>query len=587
MLPDQSAGVDWRRAVTARARTFGSMLPVLAVAVVLLAAATSFFPNTATFPDVPVLNTVTPLRLAILAGLIALVVSGARLAAFRTRIDIAVGVLLLVSLAETVLNRRSGAPLRQLLVEIAVFYLVVAVRRTYSRSWAPVAMLALISVATAGLVALGQVANQTFTGFCGGGFFGDVQCGHGALIRADGTFANPNELAAFLLLLVPVATCAVSLVRERLTRAMLTGLAVVGWLGVLATYSRAAFVGVLVSLALVFGARRLFPRLSPRRLTLAIAGVTVVLSTSAGVLAILLQTRLSAGGRGVAWVAAVRSALSHPLLGVGLGRGGSVITVTTGQQFAHAHNLWLNWLLETGFPGFLAIIAVTVVAMVSAAHRAARGSIIGTAELAGFTGFLLMSLFDDPANLSRIAMAMWLALGLIMAETPARWREPEAEDEAADVEDEIPDPEPEDHGPPDDDLTQPLPKIPEPVRKPPPTGRPPAPVPTATGGRHRALATRPAVRPDPLGDTQPVPPAKATPKPEKPAGPPRWTPPPPRSQPRPARDEPPPPAPRAQPQRPARQSPPQRSQPLPQPPAEPRATPPGQPHRPDRPIRRR
>lgn len=490
-MPDKSAGVDWRRATVARARAFGSMLPILAVAVVVLTAATDFFPDTSLFPRVAVIRVFTPLRLVIIAGVIGLVSSGARLAAFRTRIDLPVAALVLVAAAGIVPRHWPAAPLRELFVEVTVFYLAVGVRRRYSASWAPVSMLALVGVATAGLVAFAQMANQTPTGFCGGGFLGNVACGHGAIIRAEGTFANPNALAAFLLLLAPVATCAVSLVAERLTRAMLIGLAVVGWAAVLTTFSRSAYVAMLVSLALVVGARRLLSQLTRLQLTLLISGGALVLAASGGVVAVLWRHDASLSAHGQAWVAAVHLAVAHPVLGVGLGRAGAVVSASTGEQFAHVHNLWLNWLVETGVPGLLAITAITVIGIVSAARRASQGSVISTAELAGLTGFLLMNLLDDPANLSRIAMAMWLTLGSIMAKTPARWRDagtPAPRDEEDSLDSDLP----EDAA----ESTHPLPAVP-----------------AASGGRNGVRATRKSPQLDPLGETQPIPPYPPRPAP--------------------------------------------------------------------------
>jgi O-antigen ligase len=413
-------------ALPARAwlRALGSALPALAVAVVVLASATDFFPDTALVPGVPLISMITPLRLVICGGLIALLCTGARLSTLRTRIDIPIGVLLLVSTVGTVAGRWPGAPLRELFVEVAVFYLAVGLRRTRPESWAAVSMLALVSVSIAGSVAFAQVTNQTFTGFCGGGFFGDeVTCAHGAMIRAEGTFSNPNELAAFLLLLAPLAALAVTLVTEKLTRVVLIGLTVVGSAAVLTTFSRGAYGAIVVSL-LVAAARRPLSRLSRYQVTLIPTAGTLVLAGSGMVIAVLAQHNASLGLREKAWTAALREALAHPVLGVGLGRAGSVITAETGTQFAHVHNLWLNWLVETGVPGLLAITTITVVGVVSAARLASQGSATGTAELAGLSGFLVTSLLDDPANLSRIALAMWLMIGLIMAETPARWRDP-------------------------------------------------------------------------------------------------------------------------------------------------------------------
>lgn len=399
-----------------RVASVARLVAMLAVAVVMLTAATDFF------PDSTLVGVVTPLRLVIACGLIALPFTGARWTTLRTRIDIPIGILVVVAAAGTLLGGRPGAPLRELLVEVAVFYLVVGLRRTRPESRAAVSILALVSVAIAATVAFSQVNNQTPTGFCGGGFLGDVTCGNGAMIRAEGTFSNPNELAAFLLLLAPTAILARNMVRDRLAQTVLVGLAICGGAAVLVTFSRGAYAGIVAGVAAAMAARTLFRKLGRVQLTLIVTAATLATAGSAMVVAVLSRHDQSLGLRGTAWTAALRIAAAHPLLGVGLGRAGSVITALTGVDFAHAHNMWLNWLVETGVPGLVAITAITVIAVVSAARLASQGSAAGACELAGLTGFLLMSLLDDPANSSRIAVAMWLLIGLVMAETPARWR---------------------------------------------------------------------------------------------------------------------------------------------------------------------
>jgi O-antigen ligase len=477
-----------REALPAQSRAghLAALLPMLAVAVVLLTAATDFF------PDTTLIGVITPLRLVTAGGVVALVCTGARLSTLRTRIDIPIGVLVLVSAAGTILHGWPGAPLRQLLVDVAVFYLVVGLRRTRPESRTTLSMLALVSVSIAGTVAFAQISDQTPTGFCGGGFLGDVTCSQGAMIRAEGTFSNPNELAAFLLLLAPTAVLARTVVTDRLTQIVLVGLAVIGAGAVLTTFSRGAYAGMVVGLGAAVAARTLLRRLSRLQLTLLVTAGTLALAGSAMLIAILSRHDESLGLRGRAWTAAMRAALKHPLLGVGLGRAGSVISSSTGAQFAHAHNMWLNWLVETGVLGLLAITAITVIAVVSAARLASQGSATGAAELAGLTGFLLMSLLDDPANSSRIAVAMWLMTGLVMAEMPAGWRHaaapvsaesladaPAAAEKVSEKVSAVREPEPEAAV-----VTQPMPAV---------AGPP------TTSGKHR----RPP--PDSLGETLPTP----------------------------------------------------------------------------------
>ncbi|MFF0735634.1 O-antigen ligase family protein [Streptomyces chartreusis] len=405
---------------------FVQFVPLGAVAVVLLDSATDFF------PDDPLAGILTPTRLALLLGFIALVVPvrgrpRARLRDFRTRLDLPIGLLVAVSAATTYRGGHPTAPLRALLTVIACHYLVVAVRRTRPESWGAIGLLALTGVAAAATTAFSQVTNETPTGFCRTGLLTDVACdaaGDGALIRATGTFSNPNLLAAFLVLLLPFALLATVCVDERTARTAVVVLVVIGYGAVLTTFSRAGYVAGAAGLLVLGGAYWPAPRIADRarRRLFAVLG-TLALLGAAGAIWAVSRAGNSLGVRGQAWEAALRLASDNPL-GVGLGRSGAAISAAApgGRTFVHAHNLWLNWLVEAGPLGLLAITGVAVIAVSCAARAAGAKSVIGTVGLAALTGFFLMSMMDHPANLDRIDALLWCALAVVMAETPATWR---------------------------------------------------------------------------------------------------------------------------------------------------------------------
>ena len=408
---------------------FVQFVPLGAVAVVLLDSGTDFFPDD---PVESVVGIVTPTRLALLAGLIALVVpvrgrARARLRDFRTRLDVPIGLLVVAAGAATYHGGHATAPLRGLLTVVCCYYLVVAVRRTQTESWRAIGILALAGVTAASTTAFSQVTNETPTGFCRTGLLTDVACdagGDGILIRATGTFSNPNLLAAFLVLLLPFALLAAVCVDERTARTAIVVLVVTGYGALLTTFSRAGYVAAAAGLLVLGGAYWLAPRLADRaqrRLFAALGAVALL--AAAGVIWAVSRAGNSLGVRGQAWEAALQLAADNPL-GVGLGRSGAVISATApGERvFVHAHNLWLNWLVETGPLGLLAMTAVAVVALSCAARAARAKSVIGTVGLASLTGFFLASMMDHPANLDRIDVLFWCVLAVVMAEAPAGWR---------------------------------------------------------------------------------------------------------------------------------------------------------------------
>jgi hypothetical protein len=76
--------------------------------------------------------------------------------------------------------------------------------------------------------------------------------------------------------------------------------------------------------------------------------------------------------------------------------------------------------------GLLAITAITVAALITAAGLARQDVAIGFAGLAALIGFLTMTLTDHPSNLTRISVAFWMILGVVMGSAPARWRSTKA-----------------------------------------------------------------------------------------------------------------------------------------------------------------
>ncbi|MFJ4845062.1 MULTISPECIES: O-antigen ligase family protein [unclassified Streptomyces] len=398
------------------------VVPLMVLAVVLLDSATDFF------PDDPLTGVVTPARLALGLGLVALVAGGARLSSFRTRLDLPVVVLLGAATATTFLGGHPTAPLRGLLTVVAGFYFVVGLRRTQPESWRAFGLLATVCVAAAGTAAFTQVTNDVPTGFCRTGLLTDVGCGAGgdaALTRAVGTFSNPNLLSAFLVLLTPFLLLAFVAVGERTAATAVTLVAVVAYGAVLTTYSRAGYVAAVAGLLVLGGAYWVAPRLDRRQRRIATAGGLLLLLGGGAAIWQTSRAGDSLGVRGGVWEAALRIAAHNPM-GVGLDRAGAVVSaaVPGDQVFVHTHNMWLNWLVETGPVGLLGMLGITVVALLSAARAAREKSVIGTAGLAALTGFFLSAMVDHPANQDRIAALLWLVLGVVMAEVPARWRRP-------------------------------------------------------------------------------------------------------------------------------------------------------------------
>lgn len=352
---------------------------------------------------------ITPSRAVLILGLVAMALVAPRPGAWRTWLDVPLAVLVVVSLLASFGRPDSMALWRWLLTEVGFFYLVVMVRRLHHDTHRAALVLGLTGVSTASLVALQQAAAQTPTGFCRAPAAGMADgCEQpGALVRVIGTFGNPNLLAAFLLVLLPLAWLAVD---EWLNRSMrLAGWAVVALasLALLHTWSRAGIAaGLLGALALVILLRPYGRRL--RR-----GGLVLVTGTAGAILVVAVS---GAGVRTSVWAESLRIATTNPL-GVGLGRAGALLdeAIPGDLQFQHAHNTWLNWLIEAGWLGFLSVVTISVLVCWRTWRSAREGSRIAAACGAGLLGVGVMSLADHPANSLRVAMVMALVIGLLMS----------------------------------------------------------------------------------------------------------------------------------------------------------------------------
>jgi O-antigen ligase len=93
---------------------------------------------------------------------------------------------------------------------------------------------------------------QSGFGLLGGGYF----AGANGVIRADATLANPDFTGIFLAMLLPVAFAKLVSRRPAVTRVLAANLVVVLLLGLVATYTRAAWIGAVVGVSIVLVLRR-------------------------------------------------------------------------------------------------------------------------------------------------------------------------------------------------------------------------------------------------------------------------------------------------------------------------------------------
>jgi hypothetical protein len=383
---------------------------VVAVGAVLVSTGVEILPTEG------LVSILTPARLLILAGLAALVAAGARLPDFRTGLDPAIGVLLLAALATTYLGSHPSAPLRFLLTALALFYLTVGLCRRLPEQRGSLILLALVAVVPGALLAVAQVAQDEPTTFYRDGFTPvlSLRPRDDLLVRAVGSFANPNLLAAHVLLLAPVAVLVALRAPWREARAVATGVLALTYLGLVLTFSRAGIGAAVVAAGVVGFALR--PAWRARLRGAALAGGMIL----------LLGALVTGGGfvggfgRPEAMSLGLQVWSANPLLGVGLSRAGEVMEATGAADtpYSHAHNLWLTWLVDAGPLAFLAMVWIAGW-LLSRGYRAAEsGGGLTAAALAGLVGLFALSVVDHPANSERIAIAFWFVAALVASAAP-------------------------------------------------------------------------------------------------------------------------------------------------------------------------
>lgn len=241
--------------------------------------------------------------------------------------------------------------------------------------------------------------------------------------RVTGGFGHPNQLAGFLLLLVPIVIMTAALSRQgRALAVVAAGLAVVG---VYASFSRAALMGLLaVPLILLRGRRLLL--LTP---VLALALVLAMPDLLKERFATVTTRGTEAATRLDFWHTATALFADNPVNGVGVGQfprayaearvpGKRFLPTTIFEPPPHAHNLAFHLLAEQGLVGLTAFAGAVVIA-VRHAVRLRRSSArhlswVGSAVLTAIVAFLIHNVFDVTL-FEATAIHFWAILGILSA----------------------------------------------------------------------------------------------------------------------------------------------------------------------------
>lgn len=371
-------------------------------------------------PWVPAL--VTPLSLLV-ATLVALV------AIDRRRVEL-----------PAVLLVAGGIPLSQLISLGGAVDLPHAATLTLvsALGWACAAAMVQIGARSVRIVL--SAATASFVLACGYALtgLGDLSSHSGGSVvsgRLQGPFAQPNELGAYVVLLLPVLLAAAVKVRSRQLQAVLWVACLPALAALALSLSRGAWVGTVAAIAAL---AVLVPRV---RAPLAMAGATglagLILAAvvqPAGPAGILVErvgslsdpSRSPDDHRPVIWDLALDLAQAHPLVGIGAGGMETAATDSSSAMSVepplHAHDLPLTVLAEGGALGFGVLVALAIAVGVVLLRGVRTPSldwwVAGPA--AAVAGAAIHGIIDVPWRNPILNMTVWVVFGALAASSLAR-----------------------------------------------------------------------------------------------------------------------------------------------------------------------
>ena len=239
-------------------------------------------------------------------------------------------------------------------------------------------------------------------------------------LRVYSTFGNPNVLAEYLLLIIPLGAATVFTAKTSAGKASAVIATVVMLVCMLLTYSRGAYLGLILSAAVFF------VLVDRRFIVLGVIGIIALFfvmpdSIISRFTSILDMTDSSTSYRISIWMGTLAMLADYWFCGVGTGLSAfSMVYPLYSYNAAssqHAHNLYLQIMCETGIAGiavFLMILGSSLRNTASALRRAEdrRTKIQLIAVISGVSGFLLQGMTDHSLYNNRVALTFWVVLSI-------------------------------------------------------------------------------------------------------------------------------------------------------------------------------
>ena len=275
---------------------------------------------------------------------------------------------------------------------LIIFWLLGRVINSVPRLSTVAWMLSLISI---------PLSLSAVSAFLQGGF-GNIDLTHGwerIIGYRAGLTGNPNDLALMINLTLPFSVGLLLSVRNQFARFALAGIALLGVVAVITTYSRGGFITLMV----IIGTYLVCLRGRARRglvmgvLALGLVSVPMIPSGYWSRLSTITNIQNdptdSAQQRWSDMVDATHLIAAHPVIGAGAGMDILALNKVRGGHWKHVHNIYLAYAVALGLPWLLLFLLLyyQVLKSVRAAQRVAVGR-------------------SDNGRLYHISEGIWVAL---------------------------------------------------------------------------------------------------------------------------------------------------------------------------------
>ncbi|MBR6729401.1 MAG: O-antigen ligase family protein [Clostridia bacterium] len=280
----------------------------------------------------------------------------------------------------------------------------------------------------AGLVALYGVY-QNFAGVSSTQSWVDAEMFKNIKVRVYSTFDNPNVLGEFLVLLIPVSLAVLWKARTDGQKLVYAGIFAILAACLVFTWSRGAWLGVMLAVALYFIV------MDKRWSLLAMIGICMIpffLASGSAIAERILSigntADTSTAYRVSIWRAAVTMIQDFWLGGVGSGSDAfSMIYpkyALAGANYAlHSHNLFLQLWVETGITGIVAFLVLMLsffkksFSLSVYQNRSGSDAALCLAMGFGVLGFLFQGLTDNVWYNYKMVLIFWIMLALASSAT--------------------------------------------------------------------------------------------------------------------------------------------------------------------------